>query len=165
VDAYTQALTWLARRELSERQVRERLARREFDGESIDAAVTRLKAERALDDRRVALACARSAVRLKGRGRDRVRRSIESLGISRDLARAAVDEVFTEIDESALIARALDKRWPRAIAAGSDSADSPTTLDRRELQRIYQALVRQGFPPDRVMQAIRSRGAGHTEND
>lgn len=152
MDAYTQALTWLARRELSERQVRDRLSRREFDEESIDAAVTRLKSERALDDRRVALACARSAVRLKGRGRERVRRSVESLGISRDLARAAVDEVFTEVDESALIDRALDKRWPRVIAA-APAHDAV----RREIQRIYQALVRQGFPSDRVMQAIRAR--------
>jgi regulatory protein len=158
VDAYTQALTWLARRELSERQVRERLARREFDEESIDAAVTRLKSERALDDHRVALACARSAVRLKGRGRERVRRAVESLGISRDLARAAVDEVFGEIDESALIDRALDKRWPRVAAAAGGAADAPT-LDRRGLQRIYQALVRQGFPADRVMQAIKARRA------
>jgi regulatory protein len=160
VDAYTQALTWLARRELSERQVRERLARREFDEESIDAAVTRLKAERALDDARVALACARSAVRLKGRGRERVRRAVESLGISRDLARAAVDEVFGEIDESALIERALDKRWPRVAGSRTNSTD-PDAHDaaRRELQRIYQALVRQGFPPDRVMQAIRARKA------
>ena len=163
MDAYTQALTWLARRELSERQVRERLTKREFDEESVDAAVERLKAEKALDDRRVALACARSAVRLKGRGRERVRRAVESLGISRDLARAAVDEVFGEIDESALIERALTKRWPRAAADAStdsaDSTDSPT-IDRRELHRIYQALVRQGFPADRVMQAIKARRAG-----
>ena len=159
MDAYTQALTWLARRELSERQVRERLARREFDEESIDAAVSRLKTERALDDRRVALACARSAVRLKGRGRERVRRSIESLGISRDLARAAVDEVFTEIDESALIARALEKRWPRVTAAPDRDAI------RRETQRIYHALLRQGFPADRVMQAIRRRSSGHIEDE
>ena len=124
VDAYTQALTWLARRELSERQVRERLARREFDEDSIDTAVARLKTERALDDRRVALACARSAVRLKGRGRARVQRSVESLGIPRDLARAAVDEVFGEIDESALIERALNKRWPRTPASAGDSSDS-----------------------------------------
>jgi regulatory protein len=180
VDAYTQALTWLARRELSERQVRERLAKREFDDESIDAAVSRLKSERALDDRRVALACARSAVRLKGRGRERVRRAVESLGISRDLARAAVDEVFGEIDESALIERALTKRWPRATAnrssagrATDSDADADTgesdaaapTLDRRELQRIYQALLRQGFPADRVMQAIQRRRAGHSEDD
>ena len=150
MDAYTQALTWLARRELSERQVRDRLSKREYDDESIGEAVARLKAERALDDRRVALACARSAVRLKGRGRERVRRAIESLGISRDLARAAVDEVFTEIDESALITRALEKRWPRVTAAAPDAV-------RREIQRIYQALLRQGFPADRVMQAIKAR--------
>jgi regulatory protein len=161
VDAYTQALTWLARRELSERQVRERLAKREFDEESIDAAVARLKTERALDDARVALACARSAVRLKGRGRERVRRAVESLGISRDLARAAVDEVFGEIDESALIERALTKRWPRA---GANASDAPE-IDRREILRIYQALVRQGFPPDRVMQAIKSRRAKASWDD
>jgi regulatory protein len=160
VDAYTQALTWLARRELSERQVRDRLSKREYEDDAIDAALARLKAERALDDRRVALACARTAVRLKGRGRERVRRSIESLGISRDLARAAVDEVFGEIDESALIDRALDKRWPRVTAA----APAPDAV-RRELQRIYQALVRQGFPTDRVMQAIRRRRSGLTEDD
>jgi regulatory protein len=154
VDAYTQALTWLARRELSERQVRDRLAKREYEDDAIAEAVERLKTERALDDRRVALACARSAVRLKGRGRERVRRAIESLGISRDLARAAVDEVFTEIDESALIDRALEKRWPRVLA----SAPAPDAV-RRELQRIYQALVRQGFPPDRVMHAIKARKA------
>jgi regulatory protein len=153
VDAYTQALTWLARRELSERQVRDRLSKREYEDGAIDEAVARLKAERALDDRRVALACARTAARLKGRGRERIRRSVESLGISRELARAAVDEVFTEIDESALIERALEKRWRRVTAAAADR-----DATRREIQRIYQALIRQGFPADRVMQAIRSRG-------
>ena len=152
MDAYTQALTWLARRELSERQVRDRLSKREYEPDAIDDAVARLKSERALDDRRVALACARSAASLKGRGRERARRAVESLGISRDLARAAVDEVFTEIDESALIARALEKRWPRVAAAGT----APDAV-RREIQRIYQALIRQGFPSDRVMQAIKAR--------
>jgi len=160
VDAYTQALTWLARRELSERQVRDRLSKREYDDDAIDEAVARLRTERALDDRRVALASARSAVRLKGRGRERVRRAVESLGISRDLARAAVDEVFTEIDESALIARALEKRWPRVTAAAPDR-----DAIRRETQRIYHALLRQGFPADRVMQAIRRRSSGHIEDE
>jgi hypothetical protein len=86
-------------------------------------------------------------------------RAVESLGISRDLARAAVDEVFSEVDESALIDRALSKRWPRATTAESHAPD------RREPQRIYLALVRQGFPPDRVMQAIRTRAAGQGEED
>jgi regulatory protein len=154
MDAYVQALTWLARRELSERQVRERLARRGVDEEEIEAAVARLRGERAIDDRRVALACARSAVRLKGRGRERVRRAVEAIGIAREVARAAVDEVFAEVDEPALIERALTKRWPKL--------GEP---DRREVQRIYQALVRQGFPPDRVLQAIKARRRGDRDGN
>jgi regulatory protein len=154
VEAYTQALVWLARRELSERQVRDRLARRGFAEQAVDEAVARLVAERAIDDQRVALAYARSTVRLRGRGRERVRREIEALGIDPDVGRAAVDEVFAEVDEVSLLEHALAKRWPRIGGP-----------DRREQQRMYQALVRQGFPPDRVLQAIRSRRRSLTSDD
>jgi SOS response regulatory protein OraA/RecX len=158
VDAYTQALAWLARRELSEAQLRSRLARRrrrdaedaDIDAnEEIDEAIARLKRERALDDRRVALAFARSAVTLKGRGRDRIRRDIEALGIDRTVARSAIDEVFGEVDESAVLDRALTRRWPRTGAPP----------DQRALQRIYRALLQQGFPPDKVLNAFRARRA------
>jgi regulatory protein len=150
VDAYTQALTWLARRELSEAQVRARLARGGIDDASIEEAVERLKRERALDDTRVAAAYARSAVTLKGRGRSRIRRDIEALGIDRDLARAAIDDVFGEIDESALLDRALTRRWPR-VEAGAAAPD------RRTLQRIFRALLQQGFPADKILAAFRAR--------
>jgi regulatory protein len=145
-DAYTQGLAWLARRELSEAQIRTRLAKRGVDDAAIDEAIDRLKQERALDDRRVAAAFARSAVNLKGRGRARIRRDIEALGIDRDLARAAVDEVFGEIDEAALLDKALTRRWPRVGAP-----------DQRALHRIYRALLQQGFPADKVLAALRAR--------
>jgi regulatory protein len=146
VDAYVQALTWLARRELSEKQIRTRLARREVEEAEIDEAVARLKQERALDDTRVAAAYARSAVTLKGRGRSRIRRDIEALGIDRDLARAAVDGVFGEVDEAALLDRALTRRWPRTGAP-----------DLRVRQRIFRALLQQGFPADKILAALRAR--------
>jgi regulatory protein len=148
VDAYTQALAWLARRELSEAQLRSRLARRGVEEDDIDDAIARLKRDRSLDDRRVALAYARSAVTLKGRGRARIRRDIEMLGIDRALARSAVDEVFGEgeVDESALLDRALTRRWPRTGAP-----------DQRTLQRIYRFLLQQGFPRDKVLSAFRAR--------
>jgi regulatory protein len=149
VDAYTQALAWLARRELSEAQVRSRLARRGAGEDAIDAAVDRLIREHALDDRRVALAYARSAVTLKGRGPARVRRDIEALGIDRDLSRAAVDEVFGDVDQGSLLDRALTRRWPRT--------GSP---DQRALHRIYRGLIQQGFPPDQIRAALRARRAG-----
>jgi regulatory protein len=152
VDAYIQALTWLARRELSESQIRSRLAKRGVEAPEIDAAIDRLLRERALDDRRVALAYARSAVTLKGRGPSRVRRDIEALGIDRDLARAAVDEVFGEVDQASLLDRALTRRWPRTGAP-----------DPRTLRHIYRGLVQQGFPPAQVVAALRARRAGREE--
>ena len=50
--AYIVGLTLLSRRELAEAQLRTRLLKRKFDQDDIDAAVARLRNERALDDRR-----------------------------------------------------------------------------------------------------------------
>src|SRR4051812_38811438 len=60
--AYLDALHLLARRELSVRQLRDRLADREHPLDEIDAAIARLLETRALDDERVANAFARTAV-------------------------------------------------------------------------------------------------------
>ncbi len=67
-DTYLTALKMLARRELSEAQLRQRLIRRQHDPDAIEAALARLKAERSLDDERVAGAIARSETNLKKRG-------------------------------------------------------------------------------------------------
>ena len=68
-DTYLTALKMLARRELSEAQLRQRLLRRQHDPDAIEAALARLKSERSLDDERVAGAIARSETNLKKRGR------------------------------------------------------------------------------------------------
>ena len=144
--AYLSGLKLLARRELSEAQLRTRLARH-FDAGQIDEAVDRLRQERALDDRRTALACARTAVRVHQRGRARVVRQIEAMGISRDLARAAANEVFAELDEAALLEQALDRRLRRGIAL-----DDPPSA-----RRVFRYLIGQGFEADRVSAALKSR--------
>ena len=144
---YLVGLKLLARRELSEAQLRTRLARRRFEADDINEAVARLRRERALDDRRVALACARTETRLRQRGRMRVVRQIEAMGIARDVARAAVAEVFAEIDEAALLAQALEKRLQRGVSLG----DSAT------MRRIHRYLIGQGFDPSRVTALIESR--------
>jgi regulatory protein len=146
-EAYLSGLKLLARRELSEAQLRTRLARRQLDPDDIDAAVERLRRERALDDRRVALACARTEIRLRQRGRARVVRQIESLGIARDIARAAVSEVYAEIDEAVLLEQALDKRLRRGVSL-DDTAD---------VRRVHRYLIAQGFEPSQVTAALRSR--------
>ena len=145
-NAYVTALTLLARRELSEAQVRQRLSRRGFTPDDIDDAVTRLRQDGSLDDARVAGAIARSQLSIKKRGARRVRREIEAAGIASSLAERAVAEVYGEVDADALMAAAIDRKL------GTRRLD-----DDREMARLYRYLVAQGFDADRAMAALRKR--------
>ncbi|MDP6579588.1 MAG: RecX family transcriptional regulator [Vicinamibacterales bacterium] len=148
--AYQIGLRLLARRELSTAQLRDRLTRREFATSEIETAIARLSHEGAVDDTRTALAYARRAAEVKLRGKSRARREIEALGIATLTARRAVTEVFDEIDEQSVLERAIAKRVHGPIR------------DRAELRRLNQALLRQGFPPDRVAKALLSRAGRDT---
>ena len=145
--AYVAGLKMLGRRELSEAQVRERLARRGHDPDSVDAAVARLLEERAIDDVRVAEAIVRTQSSTRGRGRLRVLREVERAGIAAALARRAVDEVFGGLDPDALLEASLAKR----LAKGEPVADEA------EFRRLYRYLMGQGFEADRIIAALKAR--------
>lgn len=149
---YITALKMLGRRELSERQVRERLARKGFAEDDIEVAVERLKAERAIDDTRVAEAIARTETGIKRRGKLRVRRQIESAGISPDKARQAIDSVFADVNDDALLDAALARRL----------RNGRTIEDDREFQRLYRYLAAQGFESDRILKVLNARRARGT---
>ena len=146
----------LGRRELSEAQIRQRLALRKHDPEAIDEAVARLIEERAIDDNRVAQAIARMETGIRKRGKLRVRRKIESAGISPATAKRALDEVFGSLDDDDLLESALAKRLRRGA----------TIADEREFNRLYRYLVGQGFEPQRVLAILRrndKRHKGHAD--
>jgi len=145
--AYLDALKMLGRRDLSERQIRQRLARREHAPDEIDEAVARLREERALDDARVAAAIARTEASIKRHGRLRALRKIESAGVERGTAKRAVDEVFGGLDDDAQIEGALDKRLRRGGAIPDD----------RTFQRLYRYLIAQGFDAEAVIRTLRAR--------
>ena len=149
-DTYTTALRLLSIRELSERQLRQRLATRGHDQASIDEAIARLTASKSLDDVRVAGAIARTAVTVRRRGKLRVLRQIEAAGIARDVATRAVDEVFQDVDDTALLEASLEKRLRGRTRIADD----------REFQRLYRYLMTQGFEPDRILAALRKRRSG-----
>ena len=145
--AYIDGLTMLGRRELSELQVRQRLARKEHDEAAIDEAVARLIEERAINDDRVAEAIARNETSLRKRGRVRVRLKIQSAGISAETAKKALDEVFGALDADALLEAALAKR----LRGGSE------IKDEREFNRLYRYLAGQGFEHDRILAVLKAR--------
>lgn len=134
----------LARRELSEAQVRQRLARRHHPSDAIDSAIERLREERAIDDVRVAESIARTQTSVKGRGERRVRRQIEQAGISSSTARRITREAFSDLDPDALLDESLRKRL----------RGRTRIADKAELGRLYRYLVGQGFEPDRVLSAL-----------
>lgn len=149
MSAYTDGLKLLGRRELSVAGLRSRLLDREYSPEETDDAIARLIETGALDDRRVAAAYARTASKVKGRGRLRVTRELQAMGIPRDVIADAVAEVFGDLDERAMIQRAIEKK----LRGGR----KPATLQERA--RLYQFLMRQGFTPAAVAAALRRIGA------
>ena len=150
--AYVAALKMLGGRELSERQVRQRLARRRYENDAIDAAIARLRQNGSIDDARAARAMAHAETSFKKRGKLRVKRRLEAAGIAPAVAQRAIQDVFEAIDADALMASALQKRLRGRESIGDD----------REFQRLYRYLVGQGFEPDRVLALLR-RHRGHQE--
>jgi regulatory protein len=144
--AYIIALTLLSARELSEAQLRTRLKRRKLDADDIEAAVSRLKADRTLNDRRVATAIARMESSIKHRGRARVIQKIRQAGIDADTADDAAREVFQDVDEAELLDHAFERKMRGKTAR---------ELDAKGRARIVRALVGQGFSFDAVMKRLR----------
>jgi regulatory protein len=154
LDAYTAALTLLSRRELSTKQLRERLLRRKFEPNEVDEVIERLTRDRTLDDRRVALASARMEAAIRRRGRRRVLQRVQQLGVSSSLAEAAVEEVFSEIDEGALLDQAVARRLKGA---------APRDLDAKGVARVVRSLVGQGFDAGEVFARLRRKRVDHDE--
>ena len=148
MSAYLDGLRLLARRELSVKELRDRLVDREYPADEIDRAIEHLLETQALDDARVARAYARTAAKVKGRGRLRVMRELNAMGIAKETASEAVADVFSDVDERSLIARALQKKM----------RGRPRIANAAEHARLYQYLMRQGFTPAGIVAALRTMG-------
>ncbi len=144
-DPYTYALAALGRRELTSRQLRDRLRRRGCDADAIDAALARLQREGALDDARAARAFARTEVVVRRRGPGRIRRALEAMGVQGDAARDAVAAGFAEQSVDDVLEAALARRARGPIA------------DPAQARRLVAYLVRQGFDLDAAVTAVRRR--------
>lgn len=153
--AYVDGLHLLGRRELSVKQLRERLLDREHAREDVDRAIDLLIENKALDDARVAGAYVRTALKIKGRGRLRIQRELQVMGIDKEVAAQALAAAFGEVDERALITKALQKK-----VRGNQRFATPA-----EYARVFQYLMRQGFSPGTVTAVLRSRRKGGGMDD
>ncbi|HRA31202.1 MAG TPA: regulatory protein RecX [Thermomicrobiales bacterium] len=127
------AVTFVAYRPRSEREVRDRLRRREFAPSAIDAAIERLRGWNYLDDRAFAEYWVENRAEHSPRGRRALEAELRAKGVDRNVTGDVLEEIDLGEEDAALaLAR---KRLPRLSAL-----DEPT-----QRRRLAAFLGRRGY--------------------
>ena len=150
---YAAALRALMRRAHSVFEMRTYLERRTDDADSAKRVLARLRESRLLDDARYALEFARNRVRARRQGRHRVARELRQRGVPDAHIAAAVEQVFGETDEAALVRTTLERRL-RALRG---------PLDQRKSASLYRSLLRAGFDADLIRRELQNARRNETE--
>ena len=141
------ALGLLARRAHTRLELRRKLLKKSFDREEVEACLDRLAERGLLDDAGTAAALAASRAR-SGRGRSRIASELAAKGVSRKDADAALASL-DPADEARSLRLALEKR-ARTLAPG--------LTPRARSKKLFDHLVRRGFAPSAVLEALRTKG-------
>jgi len=147
---YTSALRALMRRAHSIHEMREYLERRAEDKEHVSAVVARLRELNYLDDARFALDYARQHAQSRRQGRFRIARELRTRGVPDRHIEAALDSIFAETDESALVRARLKRHLAHTRGA----------IDQRKLASLYRNLLRAGFSADVIRTELKSVARG-----
>jgi regulatory protein len=137
------AITFVSYRPRSEREVRDRLRRREFPAAAIDYAIDKLRGWRYLDDRAFAEFWVENRVEHAPRGRRALASELRAKGVDRDLVADVLDD--TDLDESTA-ARDLARKRLRSLA-GLD--------EETQRRRLAAYLARRGYTWDVVGPLLR----------
>lgn len=156
-ELHAAAVRALMRRAHSVYEMRRALERRCQDAGLIAAELARLKQQNLLDDARYAREFARSHAAIRRQGRLRIAQELRRRGVPDRHIETALDEVFAVQDEAALVRQRLERKL-RMLRG---------PLDERRIASLYRSLLRAGFAPDQVRQAINTmaRGASFDPED
>ena len=146
--AWAVAIGMLARRDLSEGEVRAKLLAREFAEDEVEETLSRLLKRRYLDDRSLAFAVVRAQVRTKHQGPLKVKAYLQRRQIPEELAQEAIRAEFPDGAENERAAIALQTMWRRAAGGDAEedsAAAEPDTRDRKEAGRLFRRLVARGY--------------------
>jgi len=139
------ALRLLGRRDYTREELRRKLSDRGFPHDEIDSTLDRLREEGFQDDARAARAFVRTATHIKGRGPLRIRQELKARGVNAETISSATagltPEQVREAIEQILTRKKVSHPIPMA-----------------ERQRLFQHLVRRGFPADAILKALRGIG-------
>ena len=143
---YDAAIKILMRRAHSVHEMKQALERRCEDKSLIKKVLDRLKSAGYIDDARYAKQFARQRTEVRKQGKFRVARDLRARGVPDRHIEAALDTVFTETDEAALVRARLRRRLAHLRAP----------LDQRRLASLYRSLLAAGFSADVIRAEIRA---------
>ena len=141
---HTAAVRALMRRAHSVHEMRQALGRRCDDAALVDSELARLKQQNLLDDARYARDFARARAAGRRQGRTRIAQELRRRGVPDRHIDAALDEAFTTHDEESLLRERLERKL-RSLRG---------PLDRKRLASLYRTLLRAGFSPTQVRNAV-----------
>jgi regulatory protein len=133
---YDDAVELLARRPLSELELRGRLDGRGHDPDDVARVLGRLRAASYLDDERLALDLILFRSR-KGHGPERTSEEIRRRGVGEEAIRRAWEAAARDHD--------IDPREMLRLRVRRHLQNEARPLDQRQLRRVYNALLRAGF--------------------
>jgi regulatory protein len=145
-ELYASAVSALMRRAYSIHEMRVYLDRRTEEKDLTWQVVARLRERNYLDDARYALDFARQHAKTRKQGRFRIARELRTRGVPDRHIEAALDTIFAETDEAALVRIRLRRRMAHARGP----------LDQRKLASIYGSLLRAGFSSDIIRTELRA---------
>ena len=141
--AMNRALSLLGYRARAKGELRERLGRAGYSGETVAVVIARLEELGYLDDEEFARSLAREDAHKKY-GPRRILGDLRRAGVDEEVAREAVDEAFVECSEY-LTALAIARRRYNKEEKGSDT----------QARRVYGFLMRRGYSADVCVEVAR----------
>ena len=136
------ALLLLSYRARTVKELCDRLKRKKFEPDIIDAAINRLKELKLLDDNKFARDYVEDRIKLRHKGKWVVRGELLKLGISKEQIEQALAQAPDELEP----AQELVHKY-RSRHAGLE----PEVRKRR----LYALLARRGFSPDTIREALK----------
>lgn len=145
-EAVDRAFSYLSHRSRSRFEVERHLRSKGYAAPAVEHALDRCDQLGYLDDREFAAGWVRDRIRLKPRGRFRLKMELKEKGVSEADAEAGIDRAFREeeISERELLERAARKRWE------ARRSDDPEKVRRR----LYGYLRRRGFRGHEIREVV-----------
>ena len=152
------ALHLLSYRSRTERELRTRLRAKSFPPALVEWCLHRLREQGLLDDQAFASAHVRDRIRLRPRGRSKLREELRRKGVVAHVADEAISEAFLEEETSEeALAREAALRWVEREGRGVARALSAARFSKereRSRRRLHGFLSRRGFAPDAILSAF-----------